>query len=163
MRPLRVLIADDDDRFREALLGLLDRLEGIEVAGVAADGEEAVRLYSDVAPDVVLMDVVMPRCDGIQATRRILAAQPSARIIALTSGRDRRALALCLAAGAHGCLTKDRDTTRLAPLMIALAAAGALIPRDDRAEPAASAPRPVEGPAPPGPLAPPCPPPPTAR
>jgi DNA-binding NarL/FixJ family response regulator len=137
MRPLRVLIADDDEGYREALATFLGRLDGIAVAGAARDGEEAVGLHAALAPDIVLMDVVMPRCDGIEATQRILAANPSARVIALTSGRDRRALALCLAAGAIGCLTKDSDILRLAPLMITLAAAGGLTPPGDRDEPAA--------------------------
>jgi DNA-binding NarL/FixJ family response regulator len=163
MRPLRVLIADDDGRFREALESFLSHLSEFEVAGTAGDGEEAVRLHAGLAPDVVLMDVVMPRCDGIEATQRILAADPSARVIALTSGRDRRALALCLAAGATGCLMKDRDLARLAPLMIALATAGRLTPPAGRGEPAASEPRPAAAPAPPAPPGPPCPEPPTVR
>jgi DNA-binding NarL/FixJ family response regulator len=164
MRPLRVLIADDDDRFREALATFLARLTGIEVAGVAADGEEAVRLHAQLAPDVALIDVVMPRCDGIEATQRILVADPSARVIALTSSRDRRALALCVAAGAIGCLTKDRDLARLAPLMIALAAAArSLTPPAGRDEPAASGPRRAAARVRPGQTAPPRPRPPTGR
>jgi DNA-binding NarL/FixJ family response regulator len=118
--PVRVLLADDDRGFREALAEALGA--HVEVVGMAADGAEAVERYRALAPEVVLMDVVMPRCDGIEATRRILALDPEARIVALTAGEDRRALALCLAAGARGCLRKD--SLALAPLMLALAAAG---------------------------------------
>jgi DNA-binding NarL/FixJ family response regulator len=115
---VRVLLADDDPAFRAALAQALGAQA--EIAGAAGDGAEAVELYRTVAPDVVLMDVVMPRCDGIEATRRILALDPEARIVALTGGDDHRALALCLTAGARGCLRKD--SLVLAPLMLALAA-----------------------------------------
>jgi DNA-binding NarL/FixJ family response regulator len=120
---VRVLIADDDDAFRRALADLLTAFGHVDVVGSARDGREAVELFSALGPDVVFMDVVMPVCDGIEATRRILARDPDARIVALTAGDDHRALALCLAAGAKGCLKKAPDTITLAPLMLALAGA----------------------------------------
>ena len=129
--PLRVLVADDDDAFRRALTAALDGVGRVEVVGAARDGREAIELFSELAPDVVLMDIVMPRCDGIAATREILATDPGARIIALTSADDYRALALCLAAGATGCLKKDGGTLALAPLMISLHGARAPAKRTD--------------------------------
>jgi DNA-binding NarL/FixJ family response regulator len=118
---LRVLVADDDERFRQRLAAVLEAVPGIELVGVARDGFEAVRLFTDLAPDVVLMDVVMPRCDGVEATKQILAIEPPARVIALTGAEDYRMLALCLAAGAKGCLRKGPDTIPLVPLLLALA------------------------------------------
>jgi CheY-like chemotaxis protein len=119
-QPVRVLIADDDEGFRGALADLLTAFGHADVVGAARDGREAVELYFALGPDVVFMDVVMPVCDGIEATKRILARDPEARIVALTAGDDYRALALCLIAGAKGCLRKAPDTIKLAPLMLAL-------------------------------------------
>jgi DNA-binding NarL/FixJ family response regulator len=132
--PLRVLVADDDAAFRNVLEVALAAAAGIELVGSAGDGLEAVRLYEERRPDVVLMDVVMPHCDGIEATKRIIAIDPSARVIALTGVEPHRMLTLCLAAGAKGALRKDPDTVALAPLMLALALA-------DRATPSKMRPR----------------------
>jgi DNA-binding NarL/FixJ family response regulator len=129
---LRVLIADDDDGFRGALAELLST-RGVDVVGTARDGREAVERFRALAPDVVLMDVVMPVCDGIEATRQIVALDPHARVVALTAGDDHRALALCLAAGAKGALKKIPDSIALAPLMLALAGATAA-PKSSRSE-----------------------------
>jgi DNA-binding NarL/FixJ family response regulator len=120
---LRVLIADDDDGFRRMLAELLSAHGGVDVVGTARDGREAVERFRALAPDVVLMDVVMPVCDGIEATRQIVALDPLARVVALTGGDDHRSLALCLAAGAKGALKKVPDSIALAPLMLALAGA----------------------------------------
>ena len=120
---LRVLIADDDARIRHRLEAVLDAVAGIELVASARDGLEAVHLFARLRPDVVLMDIVMPRCDGIDATKRILAIEPAARVVALTGVEDSRMLALCLASGAKGCLKKGPDTIPLVPLMLALATA----------------------------------------
>lgn len=119
--PLRVLIADDDDDFRRAVEAVLGDVAGVELVGSARDGVEAMHLFSALAPDVVLMDVVMPRCDGVEATKQIVAIEPGARVIALTGAEDGRMLALCIAAGAKGCLKKGPDAIPLVPLMLALA------------------------------------------
>jgi CheY-like chemotaxis protein len=121
--PLRVLVADDDEEFRRALEGVLRAVAGVELVGSASDGMEAVRLFSALEPDVVLMDLVMPRCDGIEATKRIIEIEPRARVIALTAAEDLRMVALCIAAGAKGCLKKGPDAIPLVPLMLALAPA----------------------------------------
>ncbi|WP_229898761.1 response regulator [Streptomyces hiroshimensis] len=86
---------------------LLGLLPGIEVVGAAADGEEAVRLVVEHAPDVVLMDLRMPRCDGVEATRRIRARHPATHVVVLTTYADDDSLFPALRAGARGYLTKD--------------------------------------------------------
>jgi YesN/AraC family two-component response regulator len=78
-RPIRVLIADDQALIREGLELLLALSSGIEVVGSAVDGDDAFRLVGDVSPNMVLMDLQMPRCDGVEATRRIVRDPPSGR------------------------------------------------------------------------------------
>jgi len=104
---IRVLLADDQRVVREGLAMLLGLLEGVEVVGTAADGEEAVRMALARAPDVVLMDLRMPRCDGVEATRRLARERPQARVIALTTYADEPTVLRALRAGARGYLTKD--------------------------------------------------------
>jgi DNA-binding NarL/FixJ family response regulator len=103
---IRVLIADDQRVVREGLAVLLDLLPGVVVVGTAADGEQAVELAVELAPDVVLMDLRMPRCDGIEATRR-LRERTDVQVIALTTYADDRSVLDALRAGARGYLTKD--------------------------------------------------------
>src|SRR5947209_8569901 len=104
---IRVLIADDQTLIREGLEMLLDLSPGVEVVGVAADGDEAVRLVAGSRPDVVLMDLRMPRCDGVEATRRIVRDHPSTRVVVLTTYADDESIFGALEAGAMGYLTKD--------------------------------------------------------
>ncbi|MEU3287709.1 response regulator transcription factor [Streptomyces longwoodensis] len=106
-RPARVVVADDQTVVREGIVMLLGLLPGIEVVGAAGDGEEAVRLVAEVAPDVVLMDLRMPRCDGVEATRRIRAEHPETQVVVLTTFADDDSLFPALRAGARGYLTKD--------------------------------------------------------
>lgn len=105
----RVLVADDQTVVREGIVMLLGLLPGIEVVGSAADGDEAVRLVADLAPDVVLMDLRMPRCDGVEATRRIRRDHPGTQVVVLTTYADDESLFPALQAGARGYLTKDAD------------------------------------------------------
>nr|WP_245703346.1 response regulator transcription factor [Streptomyces lushanensis] len=86
---------------------LLGLLPGIEVVGAAKDGEEAVALVAELRPDVVLMDLRMPRCDGVEATRRIRAEHPGTQVVVLTTYADDDSLFAALRAGARGYLTKD--------------------------------------------------------
>ncbi|WTL50605.1 response regulator transcription factor [Streptomyces sp. NBC_01497] len=86
---------------------LLGLLSGIEVVGAARDGEEAVALVGELAPDVVLMDLRMPRCDGVEATRRIRRDHPGTQVVVLTTYADDESLFAALQAGARGYLTKD--------------------------------------------------------
>jgi DNA-binding NarL/FixJ family response regulator len=104
---VRVLVADDQKVVREGIVMLLGLLPGIEVVGAAVDGEEAVRLVAEHAPDVVLMDLRMPRCDGVEATRRVRADHPLTEVVILTTYADDDSLFPALAAGARGYLTKD--------------------------------------------------------
>ncbi|MEU5255833.1 response regulator transcription factor [Streptomyces longwoodensis] len=106
-RPARVVVADDQTVVREGIVMLLGLLPGIEVVGAAGDGEEAVRLVAEVAPNVVLMDLRMPRCDGVEATRRIRAEHPQTQVVVLTTFADDDSLFPALRAGARGYLTKD--------------------------------------------------------
>ena len=110
---IRVLIADDHAVVRQGLRTFLDLQEDIEVVGEAADGEEAVAAAAQQAPDVILLDLVMPRLDGIGALRRLRETVPAARVIVLTSfGEDER-LFTALRAGASGYLLKDVEPAEL--------------------------------------------------
>jgi DNA-binding NarL/FixJ family response regulator len=100
---------------------LLGLLPGIEVVGAAADGEEAGRLAVARAADVVLMDVRMPRMDGIEATRRLADARPAARVIALTTYADEPTVLSALRAGARGYLTKDAGAEEISRAIAAVA------------------------------------------
>jgi DNA-binding NarL/FixJ family response regulator len=117
-----VLLADDDPDVRRQLVAVLGAAPGIEVVGEARDGREAIRLYADLSPDVVIVDVVMPRCDGIEATRRILAGAPGACVIVLSGADDAPLVALCIKAGARGVLRKDRGGLATTALMLRLLA-----------------------------------------
>ncbi|MEV5509322.1 response regulator [Streptomyces orinoci] len=106
-RPVRVVVADDQTVVREGIVMLLGLLPGVEVVGSAADGLEAVRQVAEHAPDIVLMDLRMPRCDGVEATRRIRAEYPATQVVVLTTFGDDDSLFPALQAGARGYLTKD--------------------------------------------------------
>ncbi|MCZ1007117.1 response regulator transcription factor [Streptomyces lydicus] len=105
----RVVVADDQTVVREGIVMLLGLLPGIEVVGSAADGADAIRLVAELRPDVVLMDLRMPRCDGVEATRRIRAEHPGTQVVVLTTYADDDSLFPALQAGARGYLTKDAD------------------------------------------------------
>ncbi|MGE5136152.1 MAG: response regulator [Gemmatimonadota bacterium] len=111
---LRVLVADDQTVVREGLVAILGLLPGVEVVAAAADGEQAVALTGEHRPDVVLMDLRMPRCDGVTATRRIRAAHPGTEVVVLTTFDDDESIVAALSAGARGYLTKDAGSAQLA-------------------------------------------------
>ena len=107
-KPVRVLIADDHQVVREGLQMILAESDGeIVVVGEASDGDEAVRLAKSVNPDVVLMDLSMPRVDGLEATRRLREAGVSSRVLILTSFADGQAVRDAVRAGVTGYLMKD--------------------------------------------------------
>jgi DNA-binding NarL/FixJ family response regulator len=105
--PIRVVVADDQRVVREGLVTLLGLLDGVEVVAAVADGEDAVSLAARLRPDVVLMDLRMPRCDGAEATRRLRAHDPEIAVLVLTTYADDRSVLEALRAGARGYLTKD--------------------------------------------------------
>jgi DNA-binding NarL/FixJ family response regulator len=105
--PIRVAIVDDQQLFTEGLAGLVDLLEGVEVVGVAYDGEEAVRLCREEEPDVILMDIAMPKMDGIGATRLIRDILPQSAVLILTSSKEDEHVFEGIKAGARGYLLKD--------------------------------------------------------
>jgi DNA-binding NarL/FixJ family response regulator len=110
---IRVLLADDQRVVREGLGTLLGLLEGIELIGTAADGEEAIVLAARHEPDVVLMDLRMPRVDGIEAIRRLAERGERPRTIALTTYADDASVLGALRAGARGYLTKDAGAEQI--------------------------------------------------
>lgn len=97
--PVRVLIVEDHKNFADALRLRLDRTDGIEVVGIARDGGEAVDLALMADPQVALMDIGLPSMDGLEATRRLLAIKPGARVIALTGQTEDEARPAAAAAG----------------------------------------------------------------
>jgi DNA-binding NarL/FixJ family response regulator len=105
--PIRVLTADDQRVVREGLALILGLLPGVEVVGAAADGDEAIALAHELRPDVILMDLRMPRRDGIDATRVLREQLPGVKVIVLTTYADDRSVMEALRAGARGYLTKD--------------------------------------------------------
>jgi DNA-binding NarL/FixJ family response regulator len=106
---IRVLIADDHPLFRDGMHGLLDSVEGTEVVGEAADGEEAVRLAGELRPDVILMDLNMPAKNGIEATREILQRDPDMGILVVTMLEDDDSVFAAMRAGALGYLLKGAN------------------------------------------------------
>ena len=104
---VRVLVVDDHPVVRSGLRLLLGTIDGLEVVGEAADGESAVRECRLLGPDVVLMDLVMPGIGGLEATRRIRAAQPEVAVLVLTMSDDNDTLRSALRAGARGYLLKE--------------------------------------------------------
>jgi DNA-binding NarL/FixJ family response regulator len=118
---IRVLLADDQRVVREGLGTLLGLLDGIELVGTAADGEEALRLAAEHNPDVVLMDLRMPRMDGTEAIRRLSARGERPRAIALTTYADDASVLGALRAGARGYLTKDASADQIRAAVEAVA------------------------------------------
>jgi two-component system, NarL family, response regulator LiaR len=112
--PITVLLVDDHAVVREGLRTFLELQDGIEVVGEAADGVQAVELAATIEPDVILMDLVMPRLDGVGAMRAVRERSPHSRVIVLTSFLDDDRLMPAIEAGADGYLLKDVEPAELA-------------------------------------------------
>ena len=111
--PIRVLIADDHAIVRKGIRALLSEAGGFEVVGEAGDGQEAVLRALETQPDVVLMDLLMPGMDGIEATRQITSRQPQTRVLVLTSFAADNKVFPAIKAGALGYLLKDSSPDEL--------------------------------------------------
>ena len=127
MKNIRVLIADDHAIVRHGLCALLGTERGIEVVGEAKDGNEAVARTKQLAPNVVIMDIVMPRKDGVEATEEIRAAVPSAKIVVLTSFGTSDKISRAIEAGATGALMKTAEDRELLSAIRTVASGGRVI------------------------------------
>jgi len=112
-KPIRILIVDDHTVVRDGLNALLSAEGGMKVVGSAANGAEAVKLVQELQPDVILLDLVMPLMDGVQATKEIKKAWPQARILVLTSFAENHMVFSAIKAGAMGYLMKDTSSDAL--------------------------------------------------
>jgi DNA-binding NarL/FixJ family response regulator len=124
---VRVVVADDQRVVREGLVTVLDILPDVEVVGAAADGEQALALVERHRPQVVLMDLRMPRTDGVEATARITREHPSTKVVVLTTYADDESIIAALRAGALGYLTKDAGRDQIARAIHAAAAGQAVL------------------------------------
>ncbi len=124
---IRVMICDDHALFRRGLMMVLESEEGVEVVGEAEDGEESIRKAAELAPDVILMDVRMPRVSGIEATRAIADVVPTARILMLTVSDEEDDLYEAIKAGANGYLLKEISIEEVASAIRAVVSGQSLI------------------------------------
>lgn len=124
---IRVLLADDHVVLREGMRNLLQKEPDLEVVGEAGDGEEAVNLAAALQPDVAIMDIVMPKLSGIEATRRIKEVSPSTAVLVLTAYEDDRYILGLLEAGAAGYLPKSSRTAELVGAIRAVSAGEAVL------------------------------------
>ena len=127
---IRVLLVDDHEVVRQGLRLLLETSDEIEVVGEASDGVEALRAVADDQPDVVLMDIRMPRLDGIEATERLRVDHPEVAVVILTTYNEDALLLRGLRAGARGYLLKDTNHRQLEHTIRAAAAGDALLQAD---------------------------------
>jgi DNA-binding NarL/FixJ family response regulator len=124
MTAIRVLVADDQRVVRDGLRMLLGMLPGVEVIGTAVDGSDAVRQAVTAVPDIVLMDLHMPNCDGVEAIRQIVRERPSVRVVVLTAYSDDDSVFSALRAGARGFLTKDAGASEIFQAVSTVCAGG---------------------------------------
>jgi DNA-binding NarL/FixJ family response regulator len=113
---MRVLIVDDHQLFRDGIRGLL-QAEGIEVVGEASDGLEALEQVRSLQPDIILLDIMMPRCDGLEATRLIKAEMPDAKIVILTAVEEDDSIFEAIKSGAQGYLLKNMRAAEFISLL----------------------------------------------
>jgi DNA-binding NarL/FixJ family response regulator len=121
---IRVAVVDDHQIVRDGLVALLGALEGIEVVGVAADGQDAIHIVGETRPDVVVMDIQMPRLDGIEATRFVVGRYDGVRVVMLTMNEDDDTILAAIRAGASGYLLKGSGAEEVEQAIRAAAAGG---------------------------------------
>jgi len=126
MKTIRVLIADDHVLFREGVNAILKSVPDVEIVGEAGTGQDALTLASDLKPDVILMDIQMPDLNGVEATQRILKAQPDVGIIIVTMLEDDDSLFSAMRAGARGYVLKGADKAEMLKSIRAVAEGEAL-------------------------------------
>jgi two-component system response regulator NreC len=119
--PRRIIVADDHGVLRAGLRALLNDEPDLEVAGEAADGDEALRLTRELEPDIVLMDINMPGCGGIETTRRLMELRPNVRVLILTVHEDKSLLQAAIRAGAAGYILKRAVESELIDAIRAVA------------------------------------------
>lgn len=127
MKTIRILLVDDQSLFREALRTLLSLQPGFTIVAEAENGERAIAVAAEHAPDVILMDLRMPVLGGVEATRRIIAAQPGARIVVLTTFEEDEEIFAALRAGAVGYLLKACSAEKLCECLRAAAAGSTVL------------------------------------
>ncbi len=113
-RPIKVMLVDDHDMVRTGLATFIEIVDDLELVGEASDGAEAIMLCDKVRPDVILMDLVMPEMNGLEASRRILEKHPDIKIVALTSFKDKARVQAALQAGATSYILKNASIETLA-------------------------------------------------
>ena len=123
---ISVLVVDDHPLFRDGLVGLLEVIDDIRVVGTAGDGEEAVTQALSLRPDVVLMDLNLPRTGGLEATRRILEAMPGCGVLVLTMLDDQASVVAAMNMGARGYLLKDAGQAEVLSAIRTVASGGAV-------------------------------------
>jgi DNA-binding NarL/FixJ family response regulator len=126
MKPIRVLIVDDHALFREGVHAILKSVPDIEIVGESGTGQEALILASELAPDIILMDIQMPDLNGVEATRRILKTHPNVGIIIVTMLEDDGSLFSAMSAGARGYVLKGADKAEMLKSIRAVANGEAL-------------------------------------
>lgn len=124
---MRIVIADDQALIRDGLVTICERFADVDVVATAADGADAVTAVAEHSPDVVLMDLRMPRMDGIEATRAIRAQHPDTHVVVLTTYSDDESITSALAAGALGYLTKDAGRDDILRALVAASRGQALL------------------------------------
>ncbi len=127
MDPIKVLVVDDHTLFRRGIAAALANEEGLEVVGEAADGLEAIERAREVAPDVILMDLNMPRCSGLEAIQALQAEMPQVNILVLTVSEMEADLLAAVKFGATGYLLKKAEPEELVHAIISIAQGGVIV------------------------------------
>lgn len=127
MNPAKVLIVDDHALLRIGLKSLIDDSDGLSYAGEATNGNEGVEKARSLQPDVIVMDLIMPDLDGVEATKQILAENPHARILILTSFGEADGIAHALESGAKGAILKTDDSNEIIDAITTVAGGGHMV------------------------------------